>query len=363
MTLHDHAFSCENYTLLEGGERHCGIPEDLARCDACLARTLGKAPGEVIRHRARMHELANATDAFVAPSRSVLELCSRIHPEIEARAHRIAWGAPGQSEPSKIAETSSPLAAGPLRIAFVGLLSKPKGRERLAPLLAACRDLDVEWHVFGATEGASLRDVQQSAPRVVLHGAYRREDLARRLAFAGCHVGFLPSVAAESFSLALSDVLSAGLPVLASHLGALAERVTEESLGWTFDPWAPETLAAVISRLCADRTLVDDARARVRSRAVRTDADMASDHVKLWQALAAAPRSHSAGADGLALSLFREGERRAHGATRSLLFPLVARLRGTLFYQDLRLRGLVSENRRKAVERAVSRLFSRARRR
>jgi glycosyltransferase involved in cell wall biosynthesis len=368
MTLHDHAFSCENYTLLEGGERHCGIPEDLTRCDACLARTLGRAPGEVLRHRARMGELASATHAFVAPSRSVLELCTRVHPEIEARAHRIPWGAPSRpspvTTPSPAGAPSTPLGSrGPLRIAFVGLLSKPKGRERLAPLLSACRDLDVEWHVFGATEGMTLRDVERSAPRVVFHGAYRREDLPRRLALAGCHVGFLPSIFAESFSLALSDVLSAGLPVLASDLGALAERVTEESLGWTFDPWVPGTLASVVSRLCADRTLVDDARARVRSRAVRTDADMARDHVRLWHALSAAPRSRPAGTSVLALTLYREGERRAQGASRALLFPLVARLRGTLFYQDLRLRGLVSESRRKAVERVVTSLFARARRR
>ena len=369
VTLHDHSFSCENYTLLEGGERHCGIPVDLARCDACLARTLDRPPGDVGRHRARMKKLATVADAFVAPSRSVLELCTRVHPEVAGRARRITWGTPPPSSHAAPRSPGAPetphgaLSRDPLRIAFVGLLSKPKGRERLVPLLSACRDLDVEWHVFGATEGASLRDVERSAPRVVLHGAYRREDLARRLAVARCDLAFLPSIAAESFSLALSDVLSAGLPALVSDLGALAERVNEESLGWTFDPWVPETLSAVVSRLCADRTLVDEARARVRSRAVRTDVDMARDHVTLWHALAASPARREAGTDVLAMALYREGERRARGATRSWLFPFVARLRGTLFYQDLRLRGLVSESRRKAVERVVSGLFSRARRR
>lgn len=166
--------------------------------------------------------------------------------------------------------------------------------------------------------------------------------------------------------MALSDVLSAGLPVIASDLGALRERVLSDPLGrlgWTFDPWDPATLARVVSELCAQRTLVDDAATRVRSRAVRTDADMARDHVTIWRELARARLAPDERALTGALGVFREGEQLARRTGRSTLGRMVKRLRGSLFYQDLPLRRLISERRRKAVEHAVSALLTRTKKR
>src|SRR6185295_10940235 len=94
ITLHDHALACENYDLLENGDRFCGVPNDPARCDRCLARTLGATAGALGRHRDATRELVNATNAFVAPSESVLSLVARAHPTIRQRARRIDWGVP-----------------------------------------------------------------------------------------------------------------------------------------------------------------------------------------------------------------------------------------------------------------------------
>src|SRR6185312_11062282 len=130
--------------------------------------------------------------------------------------------------------------------------------------------------------------------------------------------------------------------------------------GWTFDPWEPETLAKIVSELCAHRSLVDDAAGRVRSRAVRTDADMARDHVAIWRELAALRVPSRDRESYGALGAFREGEQLARRAGRSTLGRMVNRLRGSLFYQDLPLRRLVSEPRRKAIEHAVTALLTRS---
>src|SRR5262249_51062658 len=73
LALHDHSLVCENYELLEGGSRYCGIPMDLDRCDRCLAATRGRPPGAVVAWRETTRRLVTAADAVVAPSRSVLE--------------------------------------------------------------------------------------------------------------------------------------------------------------------------------------------------------------------------------------------------------------------------------------------------
>ena len=355
ITLHDHSLVCENYELLEGGSRYCGIPMDTGRCDRCLAATHGRPAGAVVALRATMSRLVRAADAVVAPSESVLEHASRVHPDVRARAHRIDWGVPSDTVRSE-AVASGP---GPLRIAVVSVWAKVKGTDRLPELFRAAGDLDVEWHLFGATEGASLAAVRRSSPRVVAHGAYRRRDLAERLVQAGCHVALLPSVGAETFSLTLSEVVAAGLPALVSDLGAPADRVREGGLGWVFDPFTPADFAAKVRKLAGDRGEVDRAAAHVRALPRRSERDMARDHVALWTGLAneGAPRrtTTTAQAAAAALATFEEGEARAARPRPSRLEALYDRVKRSDFYRDLRLRRLISEETRGAIERVMRR--------
>jgi glycosyltransferase involved in cell wall biosynthesis len=353
LTLHDHSLVCENYELLEGGSRYCGIPMDLDRCDRCLSATRGRPPGAVLELRGVMGRLVTAAEAFVAPSRSVLEHAARVHPLVRERARRVDWGVPAPAVKSELTATGS----GPLRVAIVSVWAKVKGTDRLPELLAACRELDVEWHLFGATEGASLAEVRRSARRVVAHGAYRRRELAGRLVGAGCHVVLLPSVGAETFSLTLSEAVAAGLPVLASDLGAPADRVSEGGLGWLFDPFTPEDFAAKVRNLAGRRDEVDRVAAHVRRLARRSEEDMARDHTALWTELAARPpRGGGPSAEAsTALSAFEEGALRAARHHPSRFVALYDQAKHSDFYRDLRLRRLLPEDTRKAVERALRR--------
>lgn len=357
VTLHDHSLVCENYELLEGGIRYCGIPSDLRRCDACLEKTRGRPPGAVQEWRGAVRSLVTATDAFVAPSESVLEHAARLHPEVRRRAHRIPWGIPAPS-----ARAVGSAREGPLRVAIVGLLSTVKGRDRLGLLLSAARDVNAEWHVFGATEGDSLRDVRRAARRLVVHGAYPRHALGGRLVASKCHVVLLPSVGAEAFSLTLSEVASVGIPVVASELGALGERVREQGLGWTFDPWDE----AAFSRLCAelerDRGSIDRVAARVRSLERRTEERMAEDHGDLWTRLAALPPRGRIERPEL-IDAFRRGAALARSRTPSALARAIDALRRTDFYRDLSLRRALPVAARKRIEEGIVRAASRMGRR
>ncbi|HVW26682.1 MAG TPA: glycosyltransferase [Polyangiaceae bacterium] len=357
LSLHDHALVCENYELLEGGSRYCGIPADLSRCDRCLAKTRARAPGTVLAWREAMSRLVAEADAVVAPSRSVLDHAARVHPNVVARARHIPWGVPAPSARRQQASTES----GPLRIAVVGVWATVKGAQQLPSLVAACRGLDVEWHLFGATEGASLASVERVG-EVVFHGAYRRETLAERLANAGCHVVALPSVGAETFSLVLSEVVAAGFPVIASHLGALGERVSEGDLGWLFDPFDPRSFAAVVKRLAGDRGEVERIARHVGLLPRRDEAQMAAEHAELWCALSAEETGslRPAGSDAIgprreALEAFEDGMARARRRRPSRLDALFDLAKKTDFYRDLRLRKLLSEDTRKAIEHALRR--------
>lgn len=361
ITLHDHALVCENYQLLELGTRYCGIPEDLGRCDRCLAHVYGRETGRIETWRRAMNRLAIAADRVVAPSSSVLAHALTIHPQLAERSTLLPWGVP----PSSIACAPGSDPTQPLRVAVVGLHAKVKGEDRLPKLLEACRALDVEWHFFGATEGASLRNLRRASPRVVIHGAYRRASLAERLSRARCDLALFASIAPESFSLSLSEVLAVGLPVIVSNLGALQERVVAGGFGWTFDPWEPEALARTLGDISSNRAMLAEAAQRVRQTSVRTEDDMVEDHARLWEhlALIAAGREPRSGVAGPALTRYAEGTRCAARSKPQLISTAVARLRHTDWYRDLQLRRLLSEKARSTVESLATRIAERVTRR
>jgi glycosyltransferase involved in cell wall biosynthesis len=87
-------------------------------------------------------------------------------------------------------------------------------------------------------------------------------ELARLRAEAA--VGVVPSRSAETFGLAAGEAMAAGLPVAASRVGALPEMVPDQ---WLAAPGDAEALAAIITRLAADRTAGERARVIVRERA------------------------------------------------------------------------------------------------
>lgn len=359
LTLHNHSLVCPNYELLEAGRSYCGVPKEMSRCDRCLNQTRGLGAEYLERWRATNQQLLRSVDRVVTPSASVLEHAARVFPKIEKASVQVEWGVP-----SRRAHPAVP-PSGPLRIAVVGLLSVGKGGDRLPELLRACRGLDVEWHFFGATEGRSTRTVRHSADRVVVHGAYQRDELGDRLVAAGCQLAVLPSIVPESFSLTLSEVFAAGLPAAVSDLGALAERVRSTQAGWTFDPWKPETFRDTVARLTTDREAVAQATERAQQLTLSTQTEMAVKHAELWNQLAALGAKKTAKAPdwGAARRAYSDGAARAAVGRRSQLSALTESIRRTNWYRDLPLRRLMSEDARRSAERFLRRVVRRAGRR
>lgn len=142
-------------------------------------------------------------------------------------------------------------AVGVPRIAVVAALTPVKGIEQLveaAGVLARdgtsfCIDLVGD----GELRNALSRRIRELGllDRVVLHGRLPPDEVAaimRRASFA-----VVPSVW-ETFSVVLSEAMACGLPVVATAVGALPERVDERN-GILVEPGDPACLADGIARM------------------------------------------------------------------------------------------------------------------
>ena len=185
--------------------------------------------------------LAAQVDAFVVPSEF-------------ARARLKALGAPlGRTYvlPPVIRSFAEGSQAGAGDHAlYVGRLAAEKGVD---VAVEACRRARVPLVVAGDGPLAS----GLGGARLV--GRVGDAELARLRAQASLAV--VPSRSGETFGLAAAEAMAAGLPVVASRVGALPELVGEEGLVLPGDPAA---LAAAIARLRGDAAAGERGLQRVR---------------------------------------------------------------------------------------------------
>ena len=240
-TLHNYRVACAAATFLRDGavcEKCVGSTPYWAAVYRCYRRSL---PGSLaLAHLIDTHRRRGTWRSKVQLFFALTEF---------ARRKFIAAGLPAERITVKPNFAPAPAARAERErhgALFVGRLSPEKG---VGSLIAAWRGVNYPLTVAGA--GPLLESLVAGAPRNV--SFVGRLD-AQRVAAEMAHAAFLvvPSVWYESFPMAIAEAYAAGLPVLASRIGALAEIVEDHETGRLFAPDSPDDLARVVRSVIAD---------------------------------------------------------------------------------------------------------------
>lgn len=174
----------------------------------------------------------------------------------------------------------TPVHADPLRhrIAFCGAVQPHKGGALLAAIIRATPG--AEWHIFGGGDVELLRPLRRIAR---VHGYYRPGALPRLLAKHRIGLAVLPSLFLETFSAALSECWSAGVPAVAFDRGALGARIRAHGGGFLVPPAAgAEGIALRVREWLGGATTAVPAH-------VTTAREAAEQHVALYRSLGVLP--------------------------------------------------------------------------
>jgi GT2 family glycosyltransferase/glycosyltransferase involved in cell wall biosynthesis len=214
---------------------------------------------------------------LVAPSASALANVTRLAPELRSLdaqvvAHGIAAWPTHEANAPRTSRTR-------LRLVVPGRVRRGKGAELLAAALPALRE-HAEIFLLGAGAEAQMffgeRDVH-----VLLN--YRRDELPALVdAIAPDAALILPTVA-ETFSYTLSEMRSLRVPVIATRVGALAERIADGVDGFLVEPDAAAIVARVAA-LAAARESLAAVKAHLATLPVRDLPAMAGDYAGLLAA-------------------------------------------------------------------------------
>ena len=193
--------------------------------------------------------LVEQADAVIVPSAFARE-------RLRALGAPLAWERVRVLAPPvrTLAEDRRPAGSGSYAL-VVSRLAPEKGVD---VAIDACRIAGISLVVAGeGPEQASLRD-RAGDGEVRFVG--RVDDAGLAELRAGAAIALAPSRSAETFGLAAAEAMAAGLPVVASRIGALPELVEQEGL---VPPGDAGALARAIARLAGDRAAGERGRARV----------------------------------------------------------------------------------------------------
>ena len=317
-TYHTPTVSCQRGALLEMGNTVCDGRLDVARCTACslhgrglasgLSRVLAKSPGVVsgltekaglsggawtaVRMRAlteqrltSLRTLFHDVDRFVAlvPWVRALLVANGVP---ESRIIDCRHGIPSARA---TIDTRRRSPSDPLRVVHLGRLDPVKGTRLLLHAIAAIPDAPIELDVFGVVQShddssalAELQSLVASDMRIRFRPPVDHAAVIERL--ATYDVVAVPSQTLETGPLVVLEAFAAGVPVIGSTLGGIADQVTDQVDGLLIRPHdSVDAWSAAFARLCDDRALVDELRKGIHP--VRRSIDVASDMASLYQEL------------------------------------------------------------------------------
>ncbi|HZZ92075.1 MAG TPA: glycosyltransferase [Usitatibacter sp.] len=210
VTLHDYFPACPRYHLSPGADGDCD--DARGRCSRCLDQGPDAWGWGLQAWRERFGAFLRAASRVIAPSHDVAARIQRYFPGLPVHA----WSHPER-----------PLQPAALfKVAMLGGISEIKG----ARVLEACvedarqRGLPLHFHVIGHVDRPM--PLAPAAPLTV-GGSYADDDLARVIALERPDAWLFLSRVPETYSYTLSAALATGLPVVATALGAFAERLRD----------------------------------------------------------------------------------------------------------------------------------------
>jgi glycosyltransferase involved in cell wall biosynthesis len=313
ITLTEYWFLCPRLNLLRPDQTLCSGPESDHKCTRCLAEdkrryrlfsqkmpSLANAlwHGPILHdletaisiRRETLHQALEEADLVISPSQFLIDKFAEYHFNIERFVlirHGLAV-ADKKPTPAKCTQSNT------LRLGYTGQIKPHKGVDLIITAVLALLDAgcDITLDLWGPDDEdpAYVRTLKQhTAPyptAVRWRGRYQKRDLWNIL--AALDVLVVPSRWYENSPSVIWEAYSAGLPVVATRLGGMAELVTHERSGLLFTLNDTQDLRSQLERLVYEPDLL--ARLRAGIPPVKTDDDEVSEIFAQYQQLLASTK-------------------------------------------------------------------------
>lgn len=169
------------------------------------------------------------------------------------------------------------------RIAFLGGLSEAKG-SKIAYQLMNLSGNRYDWYIIGGIGDYQLRALEKK--NLFKTGWYKRENACSILRQNQIDLVCILSICPETFCYTASEAELAGIPILATDIGALGDRVRKDQTGWLISPdTAVKDILETVDGIFADEDRFAQVQDHVKTFRHKSIREMCEEYAELYKIL------------------------------------------------------------------------------
>lgn len=256
LSIHDFYYICPSIHLIDENFNYCEF-----KCGDCKYENILK------KWREYSFKLLKYAYLNIVPSSSVIKTYRLIFSDLN-NFKLIEHG-----RNIKKSDIKPKLTKNPIKIAIPGHISQHKGSLLIKKLKKLDKNNLLEFHFMGTT-------IPNLNKYGVNHGRYEREDFNKVISEINPSFIAILSTCPETFSHTLTESWMTGIPVIATNLGALKERISKTGGGWLVDYKNPQKIYDTILSI-DDETYLKKVEniSKIKFKSIE---DMASEYNKVY---------------------------------------------------------------------------------
>ncbi|WP_219836933.1 glycosyltransferase family 4 protein [Paenibacillus sp. R14(2021)] len=251
MTLTDYWSICPRSILVRVDKQLCAGPEGglacMAHCQIPQAseRLLTLAP------------LLHGAQRIFSPSAFLASYTQHVLPSlrIEVLPH-------GMRRETLVPNAKTYRTGAPITLVYGGSLNEHKGVHVLLQAMSLVPYRRLRLHLYGSGKpeyAEVLKRMASGDRRISFRGTYTESELPR--IYQEADIAVVPSIWYENYPLALHEALASHLPVIASNVGGMSEKIVDGLNGYTFRVGDARHLAERLRMLLRKPKLINALRA------------------------------------------------------------------------------------------------------
>ena len=236
LIIHDYFAICPSVTLLDHQGRYCDVP-DTETCRVCMSELLHtdqsaqyskifvkqyatETSDGIGDWRDCWKKISALAETIVFPSNVAADIFSRAFPSVPLHKLLVVPHSMGHVNVSgePLQKDSSPI----MEICLIGDISDHKGARILDQMLELTSEkkLPFRFHILG---DFLYHERHFHNPHFELHGRFAPNELSDKLAMVKPDLFMFTSIWPETFSFVIHEMISTGIPIIATNIGAPAD--------------------------------------------------------------------------------------------------------------------------------------------
>ena len=276
-TIHDYFYICPTFHLVDNNGDYCNICKQGEENHDCISHhgyLYSKLDGNDLRQfREIFSSLIDCVDVYVFPSEAAKDVFTGYY-DIEGQTSSVIYHG------TSLLKKKQALPARHdrnMRVGILGSMLKHKGKGSINLVMSSLEGYPVEFYHFGDGDltGANLSTL----------GRYDSRLIVSLLQSKQIDVILLLSTWPETFSYTLTESIAANIPVIATNMGALSERVSAHKIGWLVDYRDIDVIRDLILKLSQNGNEIEIYKQRISEVGLKTLGKMCQEYDELYDRL------------------------------------------------------------------------------